>query len=127
MVVISTNLTKMAAILDFAKEKKIPQGCQSGTRRIIDLDPLVDSKKPIKHCMYVCMYVCMHACMHAYMHTYIHTCMHACIHTTYIHTCMHTYIHACMHAYICLFEFNVPSTARSFRDGTPIYCPLRRT
>ena len=22
---------------------------------------------------------------------------------------------------------NVPSTARSFRDGTPIYCPLRRT
>ena len=23
--------------------------------------------------------------------------------------------------------FNVPSTARSFRDGTPIYCPLRRT
>ena len=23
--------------------------------------------------------------------------------------------------------FNVPSIARSFRDGTPIYCPLRRT
>ena len=23
--------------------------------------------------------------------------------------------------------FNVPLTARSFRDGTPIYCPLRRT
>ena len=23
--------------------------------------------------------------------------------------------------------FNVPSTARSFRDGTPIYCPLRKT
>ena len=23
--------------------------------------------------------------------------------------------------------FNIPSTARSFRDGTPIYCPLRRT
>ena len=23
--------------------------------------------------------------------------------------------------------FNVPSTARSFRDGAPIYCPLRRT
>ena len=22
--------------------------------------------------------------------------------------------------------FNVPSTARSYRDGTPIYCPLRR-
>ena len=41
-------------------------------------------------------------------------------------------------AYICedslvkckvgwLVVFNVPSTARSFRDGTPIYCPLRRT
>ena len=28
---------------------------------------------------------------------------------------------------VCLFVFNVPSTARSFRDGTPIYCPLRRT
>ena len=26
-----------------------------------------------------------------------------------------------------LAVFNVPSTARSFRDGTPIYCPLRRT
>ena len=26
-----------------------------------------------------------------------------------------------------LIVFNVPSTARSFRDGTPIYCPLRRT
>ena len=26
-----------------------------------------------------------------------------------------------------LVLFNVPSTARSFRDGTPIYCPLRRT
>ena len=24
-----------------------------------------------------------------------------------------------------LVVFNVPSTARSFRDGTPIYCPLR--
>ena len=23
-----------------------------------------------------------------------------------------------------LVVFNVPSTARSFRDGTPIYCPL---
>ena len=32
-----------------------------------------------------------------------------------------------LHRYICLFVFNVPSTARSFRDGTPIYCPLRRT
>ena len=29
--------------------------------------------------------------------------------------------------YVCLFVFNVLSTARSFRDGTPIYCPLRRT
>ena len=28
---------------------------------------------------------------------------------------------------LCLFVFYVPSTARSFRDGTPIYCPLRRT
>ena len=27
----------------------------------------------------------------------------------------------------CLVVFHVPSTARSFRDGTPIYCPLRRT
>ena len=26
-----------------------------------------------------------------------------------------------------LVVFNVPSTARSFRDGSPIYCPLRRT
>ena len=26
-----------------------------------------------------------------------------------------------------LVVFNVPSTARSFRGGTPIYCPLRRT
>ena len=26
-----------------------------------------------------------------------------------------------------LVVFNVPSTARSFRDGTPIYCPLWRT
>ena len=26
-----------------------------------------------------------------------------------------------------LVVFNVPSTARSLRDGTPIYCPLRRT
>ena len=26
-----------------------------------------------------------------------------------------------------LVVFNVPSTARSFRDGTPIYCPLRKT
>ena len=25
-----------------------------------------------------------------------------------------------------LFVFNVPSTARSFRDSNPIYCPLRR-
>ena len=28
---------------------------------------------------------------------------------------------------IWLVVFNVPSTARSFRDGNPIYCPLRRT
>ena len=26
-----------------------------------------------------------------------------------------------------LVVFYIPSTARSFRDGTPIYCPLRRT
>ena len=26
-----------------------------------------------------------------------------------------------------LVVFYVPSTARSFRDGVPIYCPLRRT
>ena len=26
-----------------------------------------------------------------------------------------------------LVVFNVPSTARSLREGTPIYCPLRRT
>ena len=26
-----------------------------------------------------------------------------------------------------LVVFNVPSTARAFRNGTPIYCPLRRT
>ena len=29
--------------------------------------------------------------------------------------------------FVCLFVFYVPSTARSFRDGTPIYCPLQRT
>ena len=29
--------------------------------------------------------------------------------------------------FVCLFVFNVPSTARSFTDGTLIYCPLRRT
>ena len=29
--------------------------------------------------------------------------------------------------FVCLFVFYVPSTARSFRDGTPIYCPFRRT
>ena len=28
---------------------------------------------------------------------------------------------------VCLFVFHVPSTARSFRDDTPVYCPLRRT
>ena len=28
---------------------------------------------------------------------------------------------------VCLFGFNIPSTARTFTDGTPIYCPLRRT
>ena len=28
---------------------------------------------------------------------------------------------------VWLVVFNVPSTARSFGDGTPIYCPLRRT
>ena len=26
--------------------------------------------------------------------------------------------------FVCLFVFYVPSTARSLRDGTPIYCPL---
>ena len=25
---------------------------------------------------------------------------------------------------VCVY---VPSTVRSFRDGTPVYCPLRRT
>ena len=34
-------------------------------------------------------------------------------------------IHICMVGWLVVF--NVPSTARSFRDGTPIYCPLRRT
>ena len=29
--------------------------------------------------------------------------------------------------YFWLVVFNVPSTARSFRDSTPIYCPLQRT
>ena len=31
------------------------------------------------------------------------------------------------HTVVRLFVFNVPTTARSFRDGTRIYCPLRRT
>ena len=38
--------------------------------------------------------------------------------------------HTCIqdrHLYGWLVVFQVPSTARSFRDGTPIYCPLRRT
>ena len=36
----------------------------------------------------------------------------------------------CVSVCVCVVwfvVFNVPSTARSFRDGTPIYCPLRRT
>ena len=31
------------------------------------------------------------------------------------------------HKDVCLFVFYVPSTARSFRDGTLIYWPLQRT
>ena len=30
-------------------------------------------------------------------------------------------------SWVRLFVFYVPSTARSFRYGTPIFCPLRRT
>ena len=33
----------------------------------------------------------------------------------------------CACVYVYLFVFYVPSTARTFRDGTPIYCPLRGT
>ena len=38
--------------------------------------------------------------------------------------------YSCIIMFLCccfLFVFYIPSTARSFRDGTPIYCPLRRT
>ena len=52
-------------------------------------------------CVCVCVCVCMCVCVCAYLHRH------------------------CL--FVCLFVFNVPSTARSFRDGTPIYCPLRRT
>ena len=31
------------------------------------------------------------------------------------------------HTFGWLVVFYVPSTAMLFRDGTPIYCPLRRT
>ena len=44
----------------------------------------------------------------------------------------HVYCKICMSMIIFrlvgwLVVFNVPSTARSLRDGTPIYCPLRKT
>ena len=35
---------------------------------------------------------------------------------------IYKYTHTCMIGWLVVF--NVPSTARSFRDGTPIYCPL---
>ena len=35
--------------------------------------------------------------------------------------------HIYIYTYLMLVVFNVPSTTRSFRDSTPIYCPLRRT
>ena len=38
--------------------------------------------------------------------------------------CCYTQCWSCL---IFLFVFYVPSTVRSFRDGSPIYCPLRRT
>ena len=38
------------------------------------------------------------------------------------------FLNHCMSVLTTLFVFYVPSTARSiFKDGTPIYCPLRRT
>ena len=41
---------------------------------------------------------------------------------------MYVYIYIYIYIYFgWLVVFNVPSTARSFRDGTPIYCPLRKT
>ena len=33
----------------------------------------------------------------------------------------------CLEICCWLVVFYVPSTARSFRDDTPIYCPLQRT
>ena len=50
---------------------------------------------------------------------------------TYIYASKHTQLSLRFvrnHHPLCLFVcVLVPSTARSFRDGTPIYCPLRRT
>ena len=37
------------------------------------------------------------------------------------------YVHTNFFKVGWLVVFNVPSTARSLRDGSPIYCPLRRT
>ena len=36
-------------------------------------------------------------------------------------------VDACPCVRCWLVVFYAPSTARSFRDGTPIYCPLRKT
>ena len=36
-------------------------------------------------------------------------------------------MHECVYHYACMLVSCVPSTARSFRDGTPIRCPLLRT
>ena len=37
------------------------------------------------------------------------------------------YCNSIKYVFVCLFVFYAPSTARSFRDGIPIYCPLQRT
>ena len=44
--------------------------------------------------------------------------------------CVCVCVCVCVFVCVCvgwLVVFNVPSTVRAFRDGTPIYCPLRRT
>ena len=43
-----------------------------------------------------------------------------------MYACMYVCMYACM-LVGWLAVSNDPSTARSFRDGIPIYCPLRRT
>ena len=44
-------------------------------------------------------------------------------------SCLHPHVVLFLFSvlFVCLLVFYIQSTAKSFRDGTPIYCPLRRT